>query len=205
MTLQLFMFYAFAIATLGAALGVITARNPVHASLYLVLTFVSTAALWILLQAEFLGMALILVYVGAVMVLFLFVVMMLDVNVDPLREGFARYLPVGMVVAGIMAFELVGLISIKYFGPNFASVPPLLPAEHDNTAEIGMLLFTKYVLPFELASVVLLVAAVAAIALTHRKRSGVKVQSPSLQVLVKKSDRLRIVSMVSEKPNVDAP
>lgn len=205
MALSTFMFYAFALATLGSALGVVTARNPVHAALYLVLTFVSTAALWILLQAEFLGMALILVYVGAVMVLFLFVVMMLDVNVDPLREGFARYLPVGVVVAGIMAFELVGLLSVKYFGAGFASAPPLLPAEHDNTAEVGMLLFTKYALPFELASVVLLVAAVSAIALTHRKRAGVKVQNPSAQVLVKKSDRLKIVTMASETPKVDAP
>ncbi len=211
MTIPDFLFYLFGTVTCGAALGVITAKNPVHAALFLVLTFVSASGLFVLLNAEFLAMALIVVYVGAVMVLFLFVVMMLDVKVDPLREGFARYLPLGLLVGGIMAFELITLLGAKYFGADKFALPnaPTV-AEQSNTAQIGLLLFKKYPLPFEIASLILLVAAVAAIALTLRKRTGVKIQDPAQQVLADKSSRLKIVSMEpvrapsAEQPPVDS-
>jgi NADH-quinone oxidoreductase subunit J len=199
-----FLFYAFASVSIAAALGVIGSRNPVHAALFLVLCFVSTAGLWVLLQAEFLAMALIVVYVGAVMVLFLFVVMMLDVRVDPLREGFARYLPMGLIVAGIMAAELISLLSLKYFGSERFPAQAALSADASNTADVGRLLFKNYALPFELASVILLVAAIAAVALTLRKRTGVKVQDPAEQVLVTKAGRLRVVSMPVEKVSANS-
>jgi NADH-quinone oxidoreductase subunit J len=198
--IQHVLFYLFAGITCLAALGVISMRNPVHATLCLVLSFVSAAGLFVLMQAEFLAMALIVVYVGAVMVLFLFVVMMLDIKTDPLREGFARYLPMGLVVAGIMAFEMLTLLGVKYFGVDRIAPPNELPAASTNTADIGMLLYTKYAIPFEVASVILLVAAIAAIALTLRKRTGVKVQNPSAQTQVKKSDRLRMVTIDPIKP-----
>ena len=197
MTITLALFYLFATLTVGAGLGVISARNPVHAALFLVLTFVSASGLFVLLQAEFLAMALIVVYVGAVMVLFLFVVMMLNVNVDPLREGYARYLPVGLIVAGIMAFELLSIISFKYFGLDKYSMPAHVAGDFSNTKAIGRLLYSNYVYPFEVASIILLVAAIAAVALTLRKRTGVKVQDPSKQVLATKAGRLKIVSVAS--------
>ncbi len=195
MTVQLAIFYAFALVTTLAALAVITVRNPVHAVLCLVLTFFSTACLWLLLEAEFLAIALVLVYVGAVMVLFLFVVMMLDVNVDPLREGFARYLPLALVVAIIMAAEMVALIGLKRFGQVIDSPDPALAAGVSNIEWLGNELFTNYVLPFEVAAVVLTVAIIAAIVLTLRRRPGTKHQDPALQVQVRKSDRLRMIKM----------
>lgn len=200
MTITLALFYLFATFTVGAGLGVITARNPVHSALFLVLTFVSASGLFVLLQAEFLAMTLIVVYVGAVMVLFLFVVMMLNVKTDPQHEGYARYLPVGLVVAGIMAFELLSILGFKYFGLDKYSMPAHVAGDYSNTKAVGTLLYSNYVYPFEVASVVLLVAAIAAVALTLRKRTGVKVQDPSKQVLVTKADRLKIVSVASSTP-----
>ncbi len=200
MTITLALFYLFATITVSAGIGVISARNPVHAALFLVLTFVSAAGLFVLLQAEFLAMALIVVYVGAVMVLFLFVVMMLNVKTDPLHEGFARYLPMGLVVAGIMAFELLSILGAKYFGVDKFAAPAHLAANDSNTKAVGRLLFNNYAYPFEIASVVLLVAAIAAIALTLRKRTGVKIQNPAEQVLATKANRLKIVSVASSTP-----
>ena len=200
MTITLALFYLFATFTVGAGLGVITARNPVHSALFLVLTFVSASGLFVLLQAEFLAMTLIVVYVGAVMVLFLFVVMMLNVKTDPQHEGYARYLPVGLVVAGIMAFELLSILGFKYFGLDKYSMPAHVAGDYSNTKAVGTLLYSNYVYPFEVASVALLVAAIAAVALTLRKRTGVKVQDPSKQVLVTKADRLKIVSVASSTP-----
>jgi NADH-quinone oxidoreductase subunit J len=199
MTISLLLFYLFAGVTVSAAIGVVVSRNPVHAALFLVLAFVSTSGLWVLLHAEFLAVALIVVYVGAVMVLFLFVVMMLDIKVDPLQEGFARYLPVGLLVAGVMLFQMLTLLSAKYFGLSFDPMAKT-PVNYSNTEEIGLLLFTKYAFPFEIASVVLLVAAIAAVALTLRKRIGVKTQDPSAQVLVTKAQRLKLVSMEASAP-----
>lgn len=188
------VFYALAIILLYAALSVITTRNPVYAALYLVLAFFTAAGIWLLLEAEFLAIALVLVYVGAVMVLFLFVVMMLDINLDKLREGFWRALPIALPVGGLMALEMV-MIVMRNFGADKVAAPPARPADYSNTAELGRVLYTDYLLPFELASVVLLVAIVAAIALTLRDRKESKSIDPAKQVLVKKADRLRIIKM----------
>jgi NADH-quinone oxidoreductase subunit J len=193
------LFYAFAAVLVGAAIGVITARNPVHSALFLVLAFFNSAALWLLMEAEFLGIALVLVYVGAVMVLFLFVVMMLDVNVAKMREGFAKHAPLGLIVAGIMVVEMFQVIWVKQLGnPQvFAyGAPPLPPGS--NTKALGTLMYTQYAYPFQLAAVVLLVAIVAAIALTMRKRPGLKVQDVGAQVAVGKADRLSIVKVQPE-------
>ncbi len=195
MTVQLAAFYAFALVTAVAALAVISVRNPIHAVLCLVLTFFSTACLWLLLEAEFLAIALVLVYVGAVMVLFLFVVMMLDINIDPLREGFARYLPVGVAVALIMAAEMITLIGVRRFGQVIDTPDPAIAAGQSNLEWLGHTLFADYVLPFEVAAVVLTVASIAAIVLTLRRRAGTKHQDPAMQVQVRKADRLRMVKM----------
>jgi len=182
----------------AAALAVITVRNPVHAALLLVLTFFSCACVWLLADAEFLAIALVLVYVGAVMVLFLFVVMMLDIRVAPLREGFARYLPVGIVVGIIMVAEMVLLIGVRRFEQPLGSVDPALAEGVSNTAWIGRAMFTDYLYPFELAAVILTVAIIAAIALTLRRRAGTKHQDPSRQVQVRAADRVRLLQMPSE-------
>ena len=195
-------FYVFAAVTVLAALSVISVRNSVHAALFLVLAFFSTACLWILLQAEFLGLVLVLVYVGAVMVLFLFVVMMLDINSEPLREGFARYLPVAVLVALTMATEMVLLIGARPYAQAPATPDPAQAAHLSNTAWISQALFSQYTLPFEIAALILTVAVVAAILLTLRRRSGVKSQNPGLQVRVKASDRVRVVKMESSQPAV---
>ncbi len=195
MTVQLAAFYVFAAITTAAALAVITVRNPVYAVLSLVLTFFSTACLWLLLDAEFLAIALVLVYVGAVMVLFLFVVMMLDVHVDPLREGFARNLPVAIVVAAIMAVEMFALIGVKRLGQVVDTPDPAAAAGVTNLEWLGKLLFTDYLLPFEVASVILTVAIIAAIALTLRRRPGTKHQDAGRQVQVRREDRIRLVKM----------
>jgi len=203
-TFQSFVFYLFAVILVAAALGVITARNPVHCALFLVLAFFTAAAEWLLLEAEFLAIALVLVYVGAVMVLFLFVVMMLDINLDRLREGFWKYLPVGAAVGIAMVVEMAAVL-VK---PAFSLLPGPAPlpgaAKYSNTEAIGKLLYTQYVYPFELAAVILLVAIVAAIALTMRRRKDTKYQNPSVQVRAKAKDRVRIVSMPSEKPAAPA-
>jgi len=187
MSFELIAFFAFALVTVLAAGAVITLKNPVHAVLSLILTFFSTACLWLLLQAEFLGVVLILVYVGAVMILFLFVVMMLDLNMTPIREGFARYFPVAMVVAAVMLFEMVGLIGVK--GGEAASQ---LSAT-DPAAAAG-----SNMLPFEIAAVILTVAIVVAVMLTLRRREGTKTQDPSRQVMVRREDRIRLVKMKAD-------
>jgi len=197
MSFNTLVFYMFAAITMFAALRVITARNPVHAALFLVLAFCSSAGIWILLEAEFLAITLVLVYVGAVMVLFLFVVMMLDINLEQLREGFWRWFPFGAMLAVVMVFQMIWVLGNRQTAETGAQVIKHA-ANYSNTKELGRLIYTDYVYPFELAAVLLLVAIVAAIALTLRRRKDVKSQEPSKQVLVKKVDRLRIVSGVAE-------
>ena len=192
------LFYVFAIITVASALRVITARNPVHAVLSLVLAFVSSAGLWLLLEAEFLAVVLVLVYVGAVMVLFLFVVMMLDINLVPLREGFIRYLPLGLLVAALIVVQLAMVMGPGTFGLEQVPKPPGLPADYSNTEALGVLLYTVYVYPFEIAAVILLVAIVAAIALTMRRRAGVRAQKPHEQVRARRGERVRLVKMPAE-------
>ena len=193
------LFYAFAAVLLVAALGVITSRNPVHAALFLVLAFVQSAFLWLLIEAEFLAITLVLVYVGAVMVLFLFVVMMLNINVEELRKGFTRYLPLGAAVALIVVLEIGHVIWFRSQGLQFLSAPQGQPADYSNTKELGAVLYTEHVYAFEIASVVLLLAIVAAITLTMRKRPGLKVQDIVKQVAVRREDRVRIVKVESSK------
>jgi len=190
------LFFALASLLVVAATAVVTVRNPVHAVMCLVLTFFTSAMLWILLRAEFLGITLVLVYVGAVMVLFLFVVMMLDINTVPLREGFARYLPLGAAVAVIMAAQMIAVLNSDYFGA--AQFAPAAATASSNTENLGRLLYTDYVYPFEIAAVILLVAIVAAITLTHRRREGGKLQVPSHQIRVTKAERLRVVKVATE-------
>ena len=196
-----FVFYALAAILLFAAARVITTRNPVHAALNLVLAFFTAAGIWLLLDAEFLAITLVLVYVGAVMVLFLFVVMMLDINIDKLREGFWDYLPMAGFIGVLMATEMVMILSSKYF---LSYAQDSHPAGYSNTAELGRVLYTDYFLPFELAAVVLLVAIVAAITLTLRDRKESKSMDAADQVLVRKEDRLRIVKMASVVKDVAA-
>ena len=192
------IFYGFALVLVGAAVGVITARNPVHAALFLVLAFFNGAGLWMMLEAEFLSIALVLVYVGAVMVLFLFVVMMLNVDLVRLREGFWKHLPLGLGVGLLMVVEMLLVVSSKQFASLGAGMAPAAPGG-SNTRELGLLLYTDYVYPFELAAVILLVAIVAAIALTLRRRKDSKHLDPAQQVRVKAADRIRIVAMRAEK------
>lgn len=190
------VFYVFAAVLVVAAIGVISARNPVHAALWLVLSFMTSAVLWILLEAEFLGIVLVLVYVGAVMVLFLFVVMMLDINIEKMRIGFTRYAPLGVLVAVAVVAEIGYVI----WGRR-ATLPdktPLPTEGYSNTEELGAVLYTDYVYAFELAAIILLVAIVAAIALTMRTRAGVKAQDIAAQVATRREDRVRLVSMKSE-------
>jgi NADH-quinone oxidoreductase subunit J len=190
------VFYFFAILLVFAAGMVITVKNPVHAALFLVLAFFSSAAIWLMLEAEFLAIALVLVYVGAVMVLFLFVVMMLDVNVAELRAGFTKYLPLGGLVALLMMVAMSWVVGSRYFK---REVSPH-PADYSNTLELGKVLYTDYIYPFEIAAIILLVAIVAAIALTMRERRPLlKTQKPELQVTVQRQDRIRLVKMAAEK------
>jgi NADH-quinone oxidoreductase subunit J len=200
MSFELIAFYAFALVTTLAASAVITVRNPVHAVLSLILTFFSTACLWLLLQAEFLGIVLVLVYVGAVMILFLFVVMMLDMNMTPIREGFARYFPVALVVAAVMLFEMLGLIGAKgsQAASTLSETDPAAAAHLSNIEWIGQALFTRFMLPFEIAAVILTVAIVIAVMLTLRRRQGTKTQDPSRQVMVRREDRIRLIKMKAE-------
>jgi NADH-quinone oxidoreductase subunit J len=195
MSFQAVVFYVLAAILIFAALRVITARNPVHSALFLVLAFVTCSGLWLLLEAEFLAITLVLVYVGAVMVLFLFVVMMLDINIQRLREGMLNYLPLGLTVACLMVLELGMIVWAKHSQLRDMPAPPPLGADYSNTKELGRLLYTDYVYPFEIAAVVLLVAIIAAIALTLRRRKTTKSQDPAQQVLVRRADRVRLVSM----------
>ena len=193
------MFYVFAVFLVTSAVGVITARNPVHCALFLVLAFFHSAVIWLLMEAEFLAIVLLLVYVGAVMVLFLFVVMMLDVNVAKLREGFTRYAPLGILVAALVVVEIGSVVWVKSLGGAAPEATASVAVEgYSNTQALGELLYTKYLYPFELAAVLLLVAIVAAIALTMRHRTGLKAQDVAGQVSVRAKDRVRIVKMPAE-------
>ena len=193
------VFYLFSLIMLGAAVMVITMRNPVFAALSLVLAFFSAAAIWMLLEVEFLAIILVLVYVGAVLVLFLFVVMMLDINVEPLKEGFIRYLPAGVLVAALMAAELLLVVWARgRFDASAYPVPEPAAADYSNTAAVGEWLFTNYLLAFEVAGVVLLVAIIAAVALTLRHRTGAHRQDPAEQVRVQRDERVRLVKMKPE-------
>lgn len=194
--IETIIFYVFAALTVMTATAVVTVRNPVHATLFLVLTFFFSAIIWMTLEAEFLAITLVLVYVGAVMVLFIFVVMMLDINISTLREGFVHYLPIGIAAAVIMLMIMVQVVSSDIF-----VYEPLLrkAADYSNTEELGRVLYTEHVFAFELAAVILLVAIIAAISLTMRRRSQTKYQDPSEQIKVKKQDRLRVVKMESEE------
>ena len=191
------IFYAFAAVLLVAGACVVTARNPVHAAMFLVLAFFTAAAIWLLLRAEFLALTLLLVYVGAVMVLFLFVVMMLDINLERLREGFWKNLPLAVVVGGIMMAEMTAVLAGRYYG--VAPRPLPRPADYSNTKELGRLLYTDYAYAFEIAAAILLVAIVAAIALTLRGRKDARRQDPAAQVRVRRAERVRLVSMPAEK------
>ena len=192
------LFYTFATVLVGAAIGVITSRNPVHSVLFLVLCFFNAAVLWLLIEAEFLAIVLVLVYVGAVMVLFLFVVMMLDINVETLREGFARYAPLGGLIALIVIVEFYYVLWVKRLGLDITGGVAPLPDGYSNTKAIGAVLYTDYVYPFQLAAAVLLIAIVAAIALTMRRRPGLKTQDVSKQVAVRRQDRVRLVKVEPE-------
>jgi NADH-quinone oxidoreductase subunit J len=199
MTFELLVFYVFAAILVFAATMVITRRNPVHSALFLVLAFFTSAGIWLMAEAEFLAIVLVLVYVGAVMVLFLFVVMMLDIEVAALKAGFIRYLPVGLLIALLMAFEIFLVVGPANFGLEQFPAPAPHPADYNNTAELGRVLYTVYMYPFEVAAVILLVGIIAAIGLTLRKRPQTKYQNPSLQVRVKKgTDRIRVVKMEAE-------
>ncbi|MDR7193766.1 NADH-quinone oxidoreductase subunit J [Luteimonas terrae] len=202
MNFDLIAFLIFAAITVMSAVAVISARNPVHAALFLVLTFFSTACTWLLVGAEFLGLALVLVYVGAVMVLFLFVVMMLDVDVAPMREGYVRYLPVGLIVAVVMLVEIVTLIGVRAKMTPFAA-DAVDEAGVSNTVWIARRLFTDFLLPFEVAAVILTVAVIAAVMLTLRRRPGTKHQNPSEQARVQAKDRMRVVKMDAVRPVVE--
>ena len=192
------VFYAFSTLMVVSALGVVGSKNPVHSALFLVLTFFATSAIWLLLEAEFLAITLVLVYVGAVMVLFLFVVMMLDINITKMREGVMRYAPFGLAIAILLIVQMVMVVGPEHFGLQAFAVPAQHAADYSNTKELGRILYTDYVYAFELASVILLVAIVAAISLTMRRRPNTRHQSPSKQVQVLKEDRLRIVKMKAE-------
>jgi len=199
MSFQTFVFYAFAAVLVFAGLRVITTRNPVHAALWLVLSFFSAAGVWLLLQAEFLAIVLVLVYVGAVMVLFLFVVMMLDVNFDKMRERFKSYIPVAATVGILVLVEMALVLVGGYLGGERTVAPPAAAAGYSNTKALGLQIYTDYAYPFEIAAMILLVAIIAAIALTHRRRRETKYQNPTEQVRVHRNDRLRILNIPAEK------
>jgi NADH-quinone oxidoreductase subunit J len=193
------LFFIFSTVLVCAALGVILSRNPVYSALLLVLCFFNSSVIWILLNAEFLGIVLVLVYVGAVMVLFLFVVMMLDINLEELRKGFVGYWPLTVAVAGFVVFAIVNIIVVKHLGGITFEQAPALAENYSNTRDLGTQLFTRYAYPAQIAAVILLVASVAAIVLTLRPRKGSKVQDIAKQVAVRAKDRVRIVKMASEK------
>ena len=199
MLFQSILFYAFSAVLLAAALGVIFLRNPIHSVMCLVLAFFQSAMLWLLAEAEFLGIVLVLVYVGAVMVLFLFVIMMLEVNVEAVKQGLTRYAPIAVGIALLMAIELVQLIWFKSSEAGVTGGFAALPEGYDNTKALGAVLYTEHVYAFEIAAVILLLAIVAAITLTMRKRPGLKVQNISKQVAVRAKDRVRLVKMDAEK------
>jgi NADH-quinone oxidoreductase subunit J len=192
------LFYVFGAVLIATALGVITARNPVHCALFLVAAFLNSAVIWLLLEAEFLAVTLIVVYVGAVMVLWLFVVMMMDVDVAKLRQGFTRYAPLGALIALIVVAQIGLVVYVKELGIDMSVAPTPKPEGYSNTLALGQLLYTQYLYPFEIAAVILLVAIVAAITLTMRDRPGQKVQDIGKQVAARAKDRVRIVKMDAE-------
>ncbi len=199
------LFYVFSAVLVMSAIGVITARNPVHSALYLVFAFFNSAVIWMLLEAEFLAIILVLVYVGAVMVLFLFVVMMLDVNVEELRSGFTKFAPLGVLIALIVVAEIAAVVWLKSsdtlpLGASSVSSPAVYAADYSNTKALGVLLYTEYLYPLQLAGAILLIAIVAAIVLTMRKRVGQKLQDISAQVAVNAKDRVRIVKVAAVQP-----
>ena len=196
---EMLFFVMYAVVLIAAAIGVIAARNPVHSAMFLVLAFVTSAVLWLLLEAEFLAMTLVLVYVGAVMVLFLFVVMMLDIDTTTMRSHFMRYAPVGIFVAAISVAEVWSVVWLRSQGLPTLARPEAAPADYSNTKALGEVLYTEHVYAFELASFILLLAIIAAIVLTMRRRPGLKVQDIGKQVSVKAADRVRIVKMQAEK------
>jgi NADH-quinone oxidoreductase subunit J len=193
MEFKTFLFYAFAAIMTLAALRVITARNPVHAALFLVLAFFNAAGIWMLLKAEFLAIVLVLVYVGAVMVLFLFVVMMLDINIDKMREGFWGYLPVASGIGALIVLEMAAVLWRGFLGVGDTAANNA--GNIGGTKELGLLIYTQYIYGFEIAAAILLVAIIAAVALTLRKRKDTKAIDPGLAVRVKRNDRLKIVKM----------
>ena len=192
------LFYVFGAILVLTALGVITARNPVHCALFLVAAFLNSAVIWLLLEAEFLAVTLIVVYVGAVMVLWLFVVMMMDVDLARLRQGFTRYAPLGALIALIVVAQIGLVVYVRQLGLDLSAAPAPKPEGYSNTFELGQLLYTQYLYPFEIAAVILLVAIVAAITLTMRTRPGQKVQDINKQVAVRAKDRVRLVKMDAE-------
>jgi len=196
--IELMFFGMYAFVLLAAAVGVIGSRNPVHSAMFLVLAFVTSAVLWLLLEAEFLGIVLVLVYVGAVMVLFLFVIMMLDINSATLRQGFLRYAPVGVIIALVAVAQIWSVVWLRSEGLPVLNRMAPAPADYSNTAELGAVLYTEYVYPFELAAFVLLLAIVAAIVLTMRRRPNLKVQDVRKQVAVRREDRVRLVKVEPE-------
>jgi NADH-quinone oxidoreductase subunit J len=196
------LFYVFGAILVVSAIGVITARNPVHSALFLVFAFFNSAVIWMLLEAEFLAIVLVLVYVGAVMVLFLFVVMMLDIKVEELRAGFAKFAPLGAVIAAIVIGEIATVVWVKKLGLPTAVAPAAQAIDHSNTRALGELLYTQYLYPLQLAAAILLIAIVAAIVLTMRKRTGQKLQDIGAQVAVNAKDRVRIVKVTAVRPEV---
>ena len=197
MDFQTFVFFFLSAVLVSSALGVITARNPVHAVLFLILAFFTCSGIWLLLQAEFLALVLVLVYVGAVMVLFLFVIMMLDINLDRIRQGFWRHLPLGVVVGLLIVAQMAMVLASKTFRIPVGEA--VLPANISNVKALGALMFSDYAFPFELASITLLVGMIAAVVLTQRRRRMWKYTDPAAQIAVQAKDRLRIVSMPTEK------
>ena len=194
---QAILFYTFSFVLLFAALGVIFSRNPVHSIMFLVGAFFQSAVLWLLVEAEFLAIVLVLVYGGAVMVLFLFVVMMLDINIEQTKSSIAKYTPFGLILAGIMIVELIQVIKLRSSGQILQGFS-INPDSYSNTEALGAILYTEHVYAFEIASVILLLAIVAAITLTMRKRPGLKAQDIAKQVAVDPKDRLKIIKMKSE-------
>jgi NADH-quinone oxidoreductase subunit J len=194
-----YLFYAFSAVLVASALGVILLKNPVHSALCLVLSFFTSATIWLLIEAEFLAIVLVLVYVGAVMVLFLFVVMMLDIRIEQLRKGYTRFAWLGWLVAAAIVFEILGVVFARRLGLDVTSGFASLPEDYSNTRELGVELYTRFVYPFELAAVLLLVAIIAAIVLTMRHRKGLKVQDIAAQVATRRKDRVRIVKVDAEK------
>jgi NADH-quinone oxidoreductase subunit J len=199
MVFHTILFYTFSAVLIGAALGVVFARNPVHSIMFLVLAFFQSACLWLLAEAEFLAIVLVLVYVGAVMVLFLFVIMMLEVTIEAVQRSLTRFAPLAIAIAIIMVGELVQLIWLRSQGIEGTLEFAPTPEGYNNTKELGAVLYTEYVYAFEIAAVILLLAIVAAITLTMRKRPGLKQQDISRQVAVRAKDRIRVIKMDAEK------